>query len=556
MLRLRKIIRGIFGFLFLISAASLAGIIVGISRVSNSPRFAGAHAGSAAIMLASAIAICFCTIFGMAWWSVKTAGRFTRGWAMAASSLMIGIGGLFFLSILMAMASPTARTARIQAGNWFELVAINLILFVGGGIGGIIAFSGYDQKAESASRTKAPRIAGDGTSGLVDFIAVGLSIAGYFYGENLWIHWAGKQGLPLVHGAIIWLLLLLAVLADVLFHEIGHASIGMLLGMKLRAFIVGPFQFRVRDGRWRFQFLLSKAFNGGGAAALVPTDPAQPLWCDIAMIAAGPIFSLMTGLAGAVATQSVVGTVYAANWQFFAFLSTFGFISFIVNLLPLRPDALYSDGARIYQLLSGGQWRDLHRAMQIPAATTVTPLRARNYDIAAIERSSKWLARGKQALLLRLLATSYYFDSSRPAEALVPLAEAERIYDESASDIPADLHTAFVFDTAFLRRDSAAARKWWTLMEAKKPTHFGVDYWLSKSALLWIEGRFTEADEAWRRGYSLAAKLPAAGCYEFDRFRYAELRGAIDGVMSAPLVQSHAIDEQRQGGHAFAPVLD
>jgi hypothetical protein len=41
-------------------------------------------------------------------------------------------------------------------------------------------------------------------------------------------------------------------------------------------------------------------------------------------------------------------------------------------------------------------------------------------------------------------------------------------------------------------------------MEAKKPTHFGVDYWLAQSALFWIEGRIEEAREAWKKGNLLA----------------------------------------------------
>jgi hypothetical protein len=108
------------------------------------------------------------------------------------------------------------------------------------------------------------------------------------------------------------------------------------------------------------------------------------------------------------------------------------------------------------------------------------------------------------------------------------VTEAERIYQESAPDLPADLHTVFVFDNAFLRRDAAKARLWWDRMEAKKPTYFGVDYWLAKSALSWIEGRRDEAREAWEKGNLLAQKLPAAGGYGFDRYRCSLLHDCIE----------------------------
>jgi hypothetical protein len=65
-------------------------------------------------------------------------------------------------------------------------------------------------------------------------------------------------------------------------------------------------------------------------------------------------------------------------------------------------------------------------------------------------------------------------------------------------------------------------------MEAKKSTHFGVDYWLAQSALLWIEGRKDDARKAWEKGDLLAQQLPAAGDYEFDRYRCALLHDCIE----------------------------
>jgi len=61
-------------------------------------------------------------------------------------------------------------------------------------------------------------------------------------------------------------------------------------------------------------------------------------------------------------------------------------------------------------------------------------------------------------------------------------------------------------------RRAGTARLWWKRMEAKKPTHFGVDYRLAQSALFWIEGRKEEAREAWNKGifWPRAAPLPDA----------------------------------------------
>ena len=112
---------------------------------------------------------------------------------------------------------------------------------------------------------------------------------------NQWHRWGSEQHLPKMHGGLLLVLLILLIVT--LVHELGHAVVGTALGMKLRAFIVGPFQWHIRDGKWSFQFLPAKLFSMGGAAALVPTNPEQSRWNEIRMIAAGPAVNLCTGLA-------------------------------------------------------------------------------------------------------------------------------------------------------------------------------------------------------------------------------------------------------------------
>jgi hypothetical protein len=129
---------------------------------------------------------------------------------------------------------------------------------------------------------------------------------------------------------------------------------------------------------------------------------------------------------------------------------------------------------------------------------------------------------------LRLFAADYFIDRSMIPQARESLVEAESIYHESASDISADLYTVLIFDSAFLRRDAVSARQWWERMEAKKPTHFAVDYWLAQSALFWTENRPGEAREAWTKGSAMAEQRPSAGVYEYDRYRYSLLRQVLD----------------------------
>jgi len=208
----------------------------------------------------------------------------------------------------------------------------------------------------------------------------------------------------------------------------------------------------------------------------------------------------------------------------------------VVNLVPLRIQGSYTDGAQIYQLLSDGPWGDFHRVGAVVGSSLVTPLRPRDYDIQAILRAAHRITQGTQGLILRLYAYFYFLDHGRIFEAGEALREAESIYHQSASDISAELHTEFVFGNAYVRRDAAAAREWWTRMEAKKPTRFNADYWRADSALHWIEGNMKEANAAWAKSNALAQQLPKAGAYEFDRYCCSLLGKALDEASRMTLV--------------------
>jgi hypothetical protein len=298
--------------------------------------------------------------------------------------------------------------------------------------------------------------------------------------------------------------------------------------MRFRAFVVGPFQWRVRGGKWNFQFKLTDILSGGGATGVVPATTDFPRSRYLVMTAAGPLVNLLTGI---IALMIAFAAEANSSLQAGGRLALFGALSVTLcafNLLPFKTGDNYSDGANIYQLLSRGPWSDFHAVVAVVGSSLVTPLRPRNYDIGALLRAAQCIGDGRQALLLRLYAYIHFLDEGKDFEAGQALMDAESVYRKSAADIPAELHTEFVFGNAYVRRDAAAAREWWTRMEAKKPTRFNEDYWRASSALHWIEGNLREANEAWEKCNVLAQELPEAGAYEFDHYCCLLLRKALD----------------------------
>lgn len=531
-LKLRKSLLGIFAYVAAVFAFASLGTVQHLFSFAHTANEFPDRNLSPAIVLWSHVLVALGELilvippfiaffYGMAWWKIRKGRPSGRGWAIAASAFM-----LLQAVPLSVVTYYTAVYAARRSGGWSVFALIDCAMLALGAVG-LAAFLPRTAMEAPVAPARPPRVSGDGTSGILDSLAWLFVVAGYWLGWSWLEKWAAAQGIPFSMGLGYWVQFLVAALIDTALHEAGHASAALALGMKLRAFVVGPFQWRIRAGRWRFQLAPTRMFGAGGATGVVPTDPRQARWREVCMIAAGPVASLITGVVALAAALTAVGRPYQAYWQFLALLGLFGLLAFCANLIPMRPEGFYSDGARIYQLLSGGPWADLSRATSLAGATLVTALRPRDYDIAVIERASQRFTHGGQALWLRLLASSHYLDCGDRARARQAVADAEAIYRNSAPDLPAGLYAVLVFDAAYIARDRARAREWWESMEAKAPHDFEVDYWLAKAALEWIEGRGGEARQSLLHAEEETQKLPAAGAYEFDRSRCALLKQAL-----------------------------
>jgi hypothetical protein len=328
------------------------------------------------------------------------------------------------------------------------------------------------------------------------------------------------------------LVLILLGMLVVALHEIGHTAIGILLGMKLRAFMVGPFQWRIRDGKWEFRFEAKHILVESGATGIVPAVINFPRWAEVCVLLGGVLVNVLTGV-GALYLAFTVEPESALQAD--GFLALFGAWSLAiaaVNLIPFRTGN-YSDGAQICQLLVNSAWADLHRAFGIAGATLVTPLRPRDYDIDVITRASRGITQRPHGLVLRLFAYTHFLDKGDLARAGEALKEARSIYNESASNVPADLVAVFVFGSAYIWRNAEYTRAWWTQMEAKKPVRHDSEYWLAAGALHWVEGDLKSANEALEKAGSLAEQLPTAGAYEFQRHCCTLLQYRLQEVAAA-----------------------
>ncbi|MFP5226277.1 MAG: M50 family metallopeptidase [Acidobacteriota bacterium] len=489
------------------------------------------HVAMNAPMLAAGL------IFGATCCACWARRKAARGWGVAASGINLAFAAMTVLLYWYAPWRDNSDRLRTAAA-----VGAMVAIEAGAGIAGLVVFRRGDPVAPQEAEESTPHLEGDGTHALLDKLVWVAGFAGFVAGMLACRLWGQSQGLP-THGMLpICGEFVAAELAMVAVHELGHALTGKALGMRLRAFVVGPFQWRVRDGRWRFQFRVSDLLATGGAMAVVPTDPQQPRRREIQMIAGGPLASLVAGGMALGLLFEAPHHAWRQEWELLAMFATLSLVAGLVNLLPSQTkNGNYSDGAQIYQLLSEGPWGDYHHAMGIVGATTVTALRPRDYDVAAMERAAAAITQGVRALQLRLLIASHYRDCGQMQEAGEALNAAEDVFRDSAPEIPVEFYATFVFGKAFCQRDAEGAREWWDRMEAKAPTHSTADYWLARAAFLWIEGGREEALEAWEKGNALARRLPKVGAYEAERDRFAQLRRELDGGCEARRPESEMV---------------
>jgi hypothetical protein len=512
---LAKVVRFCFGLQALALVGDVAALIIPLVFLSRRATSGRLHADVGPVILAALGGLAVDLFPAIAWWTLKQGKQSGRAWAVTAS----------FIDLIAIPATGHARSFRLfSKALHLPLWGVSALV----GVAGLVAFSRKQVADEvaDAHQPKPLRVSGDGTSGYKDRIASAVGIAILLLSYYWWMHWGAAQHLRR-HGLLMGLVeLQIAILVSTLGHELGHLVAGWLSDMSLRSFQVGPLQWAIRNGHWKFDFQLGRL--SGGAVGMVPIHLKNMRGRKAFMILGGPIASLLMGAITGVAALSARGHAWEPLWAVLSMTAVISSVGFIVNLIPQKPDAQYSDGAQIYQVVTNGPWAQVHLAFAMATSSLVTSTRPRDFDVALINRAGDFIKQGSRALLLRLLACKHYIDAGDLSEALVHLEKAEGLWAGAQLKEIADICAAFVFYCAVYRRDATAAELWWRRLETQAKVDFDADYWKARASIMWLRNQPAEAFHAWERGNALAAKLPDVGAYEFTRSCFERLRSVLD----------------------------
>jgi HEAT repeat protein/Zn-dependent protease len=453
-------------------------------------------------------------LFATAWWTVLRKRESARKWALRASFV------LAFAGFLLLYAHPITLIEK----GWLPLAV---------GVSGLAVFY-RGRTTEQQRYISSGAVPSDGTNTIMDKVVVVLAILAVFGGYTFWSRWADAHGLSQNLPPFFYVRFTMTVLLIVVLHEGGHLFAGLALGMKAILVAIGPVEWSNSLGRRKLRVQAAFQCWFRGQTLVAPKYIQRFRERKILQVATGPFVSIATGMIAAIAVMMSLGSPWQGSWLILSRFATISLAVGIFNLIPFRigPSG-YSDGAKLFQLIKSGLWCRYHLLLGMTHASTVTPIRARDFDLATIHEAAGSIARGEDELFMHLCAYSHFFDKGELSNAATALVTAGKLCREASVSIPAEWITTFVFGTAFLWRDPVAARAWWTEYELKKSANPVIEGWTSYSALLWLEGRREEAEEAWRKADNWARQLPDSGFAAQERDAVHLLREWIDESPSA-----------------------
>ncbi len=486
-------------------------------------------------------------VAGIAWWRLRKGQPDGRWWAVAASlvCLPLPLPGIFGWALRHSHHWAVLAIPLHLPRQLFE-AAIGLV--------GLTAFLQGGAAAKSAPEAKPERIPGDGTTNYLGYVLQAIAILAFLVASAWGSRWGAAHGIQAPDRSSRLFLIPLALLLEIIGHELGHFAAGTLCGFRLRRFHVGPLVWSVRNGKWRFEFCPQVGL--GGSVGMVPLNLTEFRERTIIFLAGGPTASLSMSIISLAALLTPQAAASRFGWHLLATMAAVSSFSFLVNLIPQRTKLFYSDGAQLYQLLTQGPWRKVHLALGMGTTSLLAPIRPRDWNIAVIREAADFLKTGTQGMLLRLLASYWLLDAGRVADAVAESTQAQALFRPQMVPNPADFYAEFVFVNAFYARDLNAAEAWWSKLEALTKIEFDADYWRARSAIFWLRGDLNEARAAWGTGNEKAQRLPSCGIYDFTRRHFAELRKALSA--GPPITPAAAGMESASGEvrlEALAEVL-
>lgn len=179
-------------------------------------------------------------------------------------------------------------------------------------------------------------------------ISLGIFVLVYFFLDLSYI----DKFLPRnkVEALIYFPMLIIAPLAAIAIHELGHLLTGLILGQKLKLFVVAFFGIKDEDGKTKIFFNKNLSYFGGIAATAPKTEKDINPHTFSKILIAGPISSLIYFIV------CLFVFIEFDNYfnSFFALSALTSLGLFLATTLPEKSGIMFTDRKRFQRLISKG----------------------------------------------------------------------------------------------------------------------------------------------------------------------------------------------------------
>jgi hypothetical protein len=521
MVTVRRLLQSAFGFVALIyisaSFVTLAHLPAFLSRFSPYQPAGDLQEHATLLRLASLsirilsvlvitlplpLAALYCTT----WWILQARKTSARIWALAASVVTI-LQGIPIL--VLTLRDWDLINGKLSPG----FLILNTFPFLIG-IPGIVAFA-RNSPAEPVPAPEPPRVKDDGTSRRMDRFALIVQVAVILISGQLAWYWTlrHRHGARYVGNGIAGTIAELAVI--VALHELGHIVGGLLGGMKLAGILLGPLNLFQTGGKWQFRFLRGLSTGATAGVRMIPTQPTYNRASRTLFVAGGPAASLLSGIGFLCWAAAIPNEQSARLWSFCAWTGILSLGILLLNLLPTRSQAFYSDGAKLLQILQRSVLEDYYWVLSLASSVAVTSIRPRDYDLEALRRVVESEVGRPQRVVLHLMESECLFERGLIGESAEAVGKAQAAYEEQAETLTAGTICAFVFGHAMLRSDAAAAHGWFEHLDEGQGLD-PEDRLFCSAVLASAEGHTDEAPALLDQFEQNQSNRPPCGSREFN----------------------------------------
>lgn len=278
------------------------------------------------------------------------------------------------------------------------------------------------------------------------------------------------------------------ILLVLIVHEVGHVLAGLWVGFEFRMITVGPFMLQKEGNKTRFRW--NTRLNAAGGLALCLPKTEQNLKNNfIKFVAGGPIASLLFALL-CLAIYYNGQTRSAQN--FWLLSGTMSTMIFFTTIIPMRSKGFFSDGARILNLMKGGEDATIDLVILTTTIASSSGIRPRDLNVAPIQQILNSEYPHPFIPYLHIYMYNHWLDQQKSDKALAYLSAALEGIHNIPVGYQAMLWLDWAFHQAYYIQDISEAKK--ALAKAKIsaviPPH---SVHKSKAAIYWAEGQHPAA---------------------------------------------------------------